>query len=129
MNANDMFGQELSSWLQEEGEHRVPDHLREVLVQTAATRQRPWWSSPERWLSVQTTLRFAPMPRIAWLLVVLALILALAATAVLVVGSRPRMPPPFGPAANGLIAYGAADGDLYAIDAVSGTSHPLVTGG
>ena len=68
MSTNDMFGQELSTWLQEEGEHRVPDHLREVLVRTAATRQRPWWSSPERWLPMQTTLRLVPVPRIASLL-------------------------------------------------------------
>jgi hypothetical protein len=40
MNSNDAFGQDLSTWLQEEGEHRVPDHLREVLVRTVATRRK-----------------------------------------------------------------------------------------
>src|SRR4051812_3243194 len=115
MNTNDMFGQELSAWLQEEGEHRVPNHLPEVLVETAATRQRPWWSSPERWLPVQSKLRFSPVPRVAWILVVLAIVIALGVAAVLVVGSRRHpLPPPFGPARNGLIVYGGSDHDIHA---------------
>ena len=76
MTSDDMFGRDLSRWLQEEGEHRVPDHLAEVLVQTVATRQRRWWSSPERWLPMQSTLRLAPVPRVAGLIVVLALVIA-----------------------------------------------------
>src|SRR5207342_2665865 len=54
MTTDDTFGQHLSAWLHEEAGHRVPDHLSEVLVQTAATRQRKWWTSPERWLPVDT---------------------------------------------------------------------------
>ena len=43
-----------------------------------------------------------PVPRLAWLLVVLALVVALSVIAV--VGSQPRnLPAPFGPARNGLI--------------------------
>lgn len=45
--SDDTFGRDLERWLRDEGERRVPDHLGEVLVRTAATRQRPWWSSPE----------------------------------------------------------------------------------
>ena len=65
MTTDDRFARNLSAWLQEDGEHRVPDHLTEVLRADAATRQRPWWSSPERWLPVDTTFRARPfqMPR------------------------------------------------------------------
>ncbi len=42
-------------------------------------------------------------------------------------GSRPRVPPPFGPAANGLVAY-AQDGDIYTVDPVTGTRHLIMTG-
>jgi len=57
MTTNDTFGQHLSAWLHEEAAHRVPDHLAEILVQTAATRQRRGWSSLERWLPMDSTLR------------------------------------------------------------------------
>ena len=54
MTTRDTFGRDLSRWLHEDAEHRVSDHLGEVLVRTAATRQRPWWSSPERWLPMDS---------------------------------------------------------------------------
>jgi WD40 repeat protein len=128
MTNSDSFGRDLSRWLHEEGEHRVPDHLGEILVETAATRQRPWWSSPERWLPVQTTLHFAPVPRIVWLLVVLALV-AVLGVAVLAVGSRSRQPaPPFGLARNGAILYGGTDDDIYRLDPVSGAATALIAG-
>ena len=34
MTTRDTFGRDLSLWLREEGEHRVPDHLAEVLVRS-----------------------------------------------------------------------------------------------
>ena len=93
-------------WLHEDAEHRVPDHLDAVLRRTQTERQRPAWSSLERWLPVQTTLRLAPGPedrlaprgprpghraRRGRLVVGLA-------------GIRPA--PPFGPARNGAIVFG-----------------------
>jgi dipeptidyl aminopeptidase/acylaminoacyl peptidase len=129
MTANDTFGRDLSRWLHEEGEHRVPDHLTEVLVRTAATHQRPWWSSPERWLPMDTTLRPAHTTRVAWLFVLLAVLLALGAV-VVAVGSRvPRPAPVIGPAAAGPIVYSTADGDIRAFDIATGTSMPLIAGG
>ena len=126
MNTSDsLFGQTLAAWLQEDAEHRVSDHLGEVLVRTAATRQRAWWSSPERWLPVQMTLRLTPVPRAAWLLVVLALLVAFAAT-VLVVGSRPRLPAPFGLARDGALVS-SHDGDLYAVDPATHAERAIIT--
>ena len=72
----------------------------------------------DRWrplpLFRRTTL--LPAPRTAWLLVILALLVA---AAIVAVGSQRRVAPPFGLARNGVIAY-AADGDLYARDPATG---------
>ena len=84
-------------------------------MQSVATRQRRWWSSPERWLPGRQ-LRLAPAPRVAWLLVVLALLLAIGAVAV-VIGSR--QPPPV---TNGAVIYGSNDGDIFRLDPETGVS-------
>ena len=128
MTTPDTFGRDLSRWLHEESEHRVPDHLSEVLVQTAATRQRPWWSSPERWLSMQATARFAPAaPRLYWLVLVGVVVGALIAAALLAGLGRPRLPAPFGPARNGDFVF-SANGDIYRFDPADGSMEPLVIG-
>jgi dipeptidyl aminopeptidase/acylaminoacyl peptidase len=67
-----------------------------------------------------------PMRSVA-LFAILALLLA--AVVAVAVGSRQqRLPAPFGPAANGLIAYGAADGDIYALNPLTGNHQRLVAG-
>jgi dipeptidyl aminopeptidase/acylaminoacyl peptidase len=125
---SDGFERNVSDWLHANAEHRVPEHLDAVLRRTRTERQRPAWSSLERWLPVQSTLHFAPVPRIAWLLVVLALV-AVLGVAVLAVGSRSRQPaPPFGLARNGAILYGGTDGDIYSLDPTSGRSTAIVAG-
>jgi len=119
MTTRDTFGRDLSLWLREEGEHRVPDHLAEVLVRSAATRQRPWWSSPERWLPMDTVavgrpLNLRPLAIIA---VVLGALLLAAVAAIWVASQRPST---FQLASNGRIfvidgttlkSYGAGGGD------------------
>ncbi len=126
MTLHDAFDRTISTWLDEEAGRGAPSYLDEVLVQTSRARQRPAWSSLERWLPVDTTLRLAPVPRLAWLFVTVALIVALAMVAALV-GSRPRLPAPFGPAANGSLVY-AAGGDIHLLDPATGASRILVGG-
>jgi hypothetical protein len=130
MTTNDVFGRNLSTWLHEDAEHHVPDHLAEVLQRTAATRQRPAWSSLERWLPVDTTLRprLVILPRASRLVLVAALILILAALAIIAVGSyRSRVPEPFGLARNGLLVT-SRDGDLFLMDPTT-TDSRLIAGG
>jgi Tol biopolymer transport system component len=128
MNTRDDFNVVISDWLDDQAGRGAPDYLDEILVRTTRTRQRPAWSSLERWLPMQTTLRFAPAPRIAWLLVVLAL-LAAAGVAVVVVGSHTRqLPPPFGLARNGTIIYGGSDHDIHRLDPVTGVAAALING-
>ena len=128
MTYNDGFDRTVSEWLTDQAGHSKPDYLDEVLSRTTRTRQRPAWSSLERWLPVLSTARFAPVPRLAWLLAVIGLILALAATAVFI-GSRTKpLPPPFGMAGQESILFGSRDGDIYVLDPATNESRPLVSG-
>ena len=62
MNANDDPGRVVSDWLHEFGAHRVPDHLDAVLRTTSTRRQRPAWSSLERWLPMHRPFASRPRP-------------------------------------------------------------------
>ncbi len=70
MNPTDSFDRNVSDWLHVDAEHRVPAHLDAVLRRTRSERQRPAWSSLERWLPMESTARFAPVPRFAWVLAI-----------------------------------------------------------
>ena len=109
----------------------APDYLDDVFGRTGRMRQRPAWSFPERWLPMADITRtrassYSPKWRpIAVALVVIALVVV----AVLAyAGSRPqRVPPPFGPALNGLMTF-ETGGDIYVGDPATGTKR-LVVGG
>jgi Tol biopolymer transport system component len=129
MTTNESFDRRLSTWLERDAVARVPDHLDEVLLHTAATRQRPWWSSPERWLPMDLTTRANALtpPRIGRPLVIAFLIVALMAAAILIVGTRRQVPPPFGLARNGTIVT-SHDGDIYRMDPTSHAAALLIGG-
>jgi hypothetical protein len=109
----------------------TPDYLDDVFAQTARIRQRPAWTFPERWLPVSTiTSRLVAGPPIRWrtIGVIALLIVALAAAAIFVAGSRnQRLPAPFGPADNGPIVY-AWQGDIYVRDTLLGEPRLVVSG-
>jgi Tol biopolymer transport system component len=130
MNRYDHFERDLTVWFAETAAPRVPDYTDDLIRLTAGVSQRPRWSFPERWLpmSVVTLARrsLAPVPwRTIAALAVLALLIA--ATLAFVVGSRPKVPPPFGLADNGLVVY-AEQGDLLAIDPVTRAVTSVVEG-
>jgi Tol biopolymer transport system component len=131
MIRTDQLERELTAWFADTATPRAPDFIDDILNATAGTDQRPRWSFSERWIpmSVITLGRqtFKPLPwRTIGLLAVLALLLA--AALALYIGSRqPRLPAPFGLAANGLVAY-AHDGDIYVVDPAGGARHAIVTG-
>jgi hypothetical protein len=104
---DDDFALTVSAWLHGDAEHRMPDTLDAVLRRTRTERQRPAWSSLERWLPVDLAVprrRFLPATRIVWALVVLALIAVMVAGVVLVGAGQHRLPH-FGAQANGSIAF------------------------
>jgi Tol biopolymer transport system component len=109
---------------------RVPDYFDDMLRQTVRTRQRPAWSSLERWLPVDITAQSARLRVPGWrpLAFVALVLLAIAAVALFAAGSQRRLPQPFGPARNGAILYSTTAGDIHSIDPASGVAHPIMTG-
>jgi Tol biopolymer transport system component len=109
---------------------QVPDYFDDMLRQTAAHRQRPAWSFPERWLPMDIAVQPLTSRRFPWRpLLVLALVaLVIAAALVAYVGSQQRLPPPFGLARNGLIVFSTVDRDISAVDPATGEIRPLITG-
>jgi hypothetical protein len=109
---------------------RVPDYVDDLLSRTERMSQRPGWTFLERWIPVSTytdalSLR-RPIP--LRLLIAVALVLALIVAAVaLYVGTQKHVPPPFGPARNGMIVSASA-GDILAIDPATGASRKLIAG-
>ena len=129
MTANDGFERIVATWLRDDAARSFPDQLEAVLARTVETRQRAWWSSPERWLPMHTTLtrRMAPAFRPVWLLIVVALVaIALVAT-IVITGANRNSLLPFGPALTGLVAYDEA-GDLFVLDPVTKTTTALISG-
>jgi hypothetical protein len=107
-----------------------PDYIDDVLATSATIRQRPAWTFLERWLPMVDLVRQPVLvPRLPWRSIALAIVvlLALLATAVVYMGSQQRVPAPFGPARNGLIAYDSG-GDIYTADPVTGTATAIVAG-
>ena len=130
MNRPDNLERELTAWFTDTAAPRTPDFTDDILRLTAATRQRPRWTFPERWLpmSVITLGRrtLSPIPwRTIGLIAVLALLIA--AAAAVYVGSQPRLPAPFGVARNGAIVS-EQGGDIVRIDPVSGSRSTIIDG-
>lgn len=130
MTSERRFEQDLPNLFEQLALGPTPDYRDHIVQQTARMRQRPAWMFPERWLpmSVLTTRAAAP-PRVPWRIVglVALLLVALAVGTLLIVGSQPRLPAPFGPAGNGHIAY-SANGDIYTVDPISGIAKVVVAG-
>ena len=99
----DRFDHSLARWLADQSS--TPTYLEEAMTRTRATRQRPAWSFPERWLPMQLTMRPAYVPRQFFYLALVGLLIAAVAAAALAIGAGRQAAPPFGPARNGLLAF------------------------
>jgi hypothetical protein len=130
MTSDRRFERDLPDLLAELAPRAMPDYRDDIVRQTAHMRQRPAWTFPERWLpvSVITTPAFAAPP-IRWRVVglVALLLLALAVGLVVVAGSQRHVPAPFGPAANGSVAYDR-NGDIFTVDPKTGIAVAVSTG-
>lgn len=109
---------------------RTPDYIEAAIERASSRPQRPAWTFPKRWLPMDLVTTRIPTARLPWRqLGVLALIaLLLAAALAVYVGSRPRLPEPFGVAANGLVAYVDDQGAIQRVDPITGESRVLVPG-
>ena len=129
MTPIDRFERHLPAALADLADPRTPDYFTDILGLTARTRQRPAWASIERLLPMDVTSQRVPMVGIPWrqlgIFAILALLVAGALT--VYVGSQPRVPAPFGPAANGSMAF-AQDGDILAVEPETGVVTTLIGG-
>ena len=131
MSANTRIERNLPQILEDLGAGSPPDYTNSVLARTAATRQRPGWAFPERWLPMSTiTERTAAAPRLPWRTIgaVVLLTLALVAVAIFVAGRSQRVPSPFGPARNGLVAFADPSGAIRVGDLSQGEPAIIVSG-
>jgi len=131
MTTQQRFERELPALLEDLYLGPTPDYRHEVLAVAVRSRQRPSWTFPGRWLPMaDIATRSTLVPRLPWRTIGVALVIValLAVAAFAVVGSRQtRLPPPFGNAGNGLVAY-SSDGDIYTLDPRTGVAKAIVTG-
>jgi Tol biopolymer transport system component len=132
MNSTTDLEQVLRAHFDDHADPTVLDgQLDRIIDRVATVRQRPGWTIPERWLPMSAiSTRLAAAPRMPLrVLVVALLVVALAVSVILVAGAlRRSVPPPFGPAVNGLIAYADARGTINVGDPISGVTKEIVSG-
>lgn len=129
MTSQDDLDRRLTARLDERAAPRAPRGLTKAIdASVARTRQRPSWATTERWIPMQTRAQFGAVPRAVIAFATLALLTALAAGAIAIGSSTgPTLPPPFGAAANGLIAF-ELDGDIWVVDPASGDRRQITSG-
>jgi hypothetical protein len=121
---------DLTEWFAETAAPGTPEFAENVVLETAGIRQRSRWTFiPLLPRPMAPTLPGlagrVPPRRVA---IVLAIVgLALLAVSAVWVGSQPSLPPPFGAASNGLVAY-EKGGDIFVVDPATGERRGLVLG-
>jgi WD40 repeat protein len=131
MTTFERFEREIPELMTELAPVRLPDYFDDMLGQTARMRQRPAWSVLERWLPMGVLARPMPVRPMPWRTIGVILILAalLVGASLIYVGSRqPRVPAPFGPAANGALFFTSADGNVFRLESIDATPQRIVTG-
>jgi hypothetical protein len=129
MNHADRLERDLAVWFTETAMPSKPDYNDEIVREATRRRQRPRWTFAPAWVQGRFALPgAASRTRIAWAASVLVLVaLAVALAAIAIVASQPKLPPPFGLAGNGLLAFGRG-GDIFTFDPETGTENAIVTG-
>jgi Tol biopolymer transport system component len=120
------FDRQVTDWLTEGPELGPRESLDRALAATRRTSQRPGWTFLERWLPMQLTMQRVVIPRSVYFLALVAL-LAVALAVAAIVGAPRELPPPFGPAGNGLVAYDAG-GAVYVAESDGGRPRRLEGG-
>lgn len=131
MTPIDRFERRLPDQLDELAAARTPAYLDDLLARTSATRQRPRWAFPERWLPMTIALRRpVPAPTTRWLAGGLVLLVLLALAALAWAALAPRQDDDAvlvdSPRGGAVIEQ---DGDLLRWDPTTGELAPLVKDG
>jgi Tol biopolymer transport system component len=103
----------MRQWMDDEAAAHEPADLADrVLAGTRRSRQLPAWLAFDRWTHMQLTMHRLNAPRLAPLLLLVGLLIAALLATAIYVGTRPKVPPPFGVATNGRIAF-LSDTQIY----------------
>jgi hypothetical protein len=128
MTAEQRFDRDLPEILADLYPVSAPDYRPDLVRQIAATRQRPAWALPERWIPMTAIALGRSVRPLPWRAIgVLALLLLSIVAVAIIAGSQRRLPEPFGPAANGTLVF-EQDGDIFLIDPATG-ARTLAIGG
>jgi Tol biopolymer transport system component len=118
----------LADWLAEGPERGPIEGLQRTLALTRETGQRPRWVFPASWLPAGVANGVEAVPGgTRTILLVAALLLASVAALVVIAGAQRKVPPPFGPADNGRIAFNSGS-SIYLADP-DGSNRVPVQGG
>ena len=124
--SDDLFDDRMREFFRERGSLRTPDGLLEAtLDRTGRTRPIAAWALPERWLAGDAVTWRRRRPRLLLVVAVVALCLSIVGLAILGAGG-PRVPPPFGIAAPGLVSY-IAGGDVWLAGPDGSAAHRLTS--
>jgi Tol biopolymer transport system component len=123
---NEPIDRPLVAWLADGPAGGSREGLQRTLVMARQTRQRPAWRFPSRWLPRALDGSTVGTSRAMTYGLLLALLLLVLLATVFVAGSRPKLPAPFGIAANGSIAY-ASGGEIYVARPDGSAAQLLVT--
>jgi Tol biopolymer transport system component len=128
MTESDGFDRQITRWLSDSAGTTAPGYLDETLNEIGSLPQRSVLAFPGRWLPVSVNLPRPAAGRGTALLAVLALLIVAGLAAFIAVGTRPRvptlLPPPFGLARPGLIAFDK-DGQIVLANPDGGGTRPL----
>jgi dipeptidyl aminopeptidase/acylaminoacyl peptidase len=125
VNVRDDLERQLADWLAEVATPRDVE-LADVFTRTRSMNQRYTWTFPATWPAIPTAGPRTLLGRGLTGLALAVLIVGLMA-AMLIIGSRPHVPPLFGPARTGLVAY-EAEGKIY-VEQPDGTGRAVMVGG
>lgn len=129
MTSFDGLERRLTARLDERAAPRAPDGLSGAISESInETAQRPAWATLERWIPMETRAQLGAVPRAVVVFALLALLTLVMAGAIAIGASTPaKLPPPFGAAANGLIAF-VSDGDVYVVAPDGSGLKPITSG-
>jgi len=134
MTAQHDSDRQIKSLFMESASEAQPAGLLETILSTTGSRRsRPAWVVAVRRGGMRPAARVAgqPLGRFAYAIVIAGLVVALVAGLLFVAGGLRRPAPPFGPAANGLIAFSrsltGADGAIFVADPDGTDPRPIVT--